>query len=131
MIVNGVTIIQNADVLCYRAFTSLPRRVSPSHTTCRKHKIAQRNLPDPRRLPSNTPPLTPLVSSNQKRKLQRLFLVQPRIAESLIPTTEILVLKTLRATRAFRDCVACEFEMYAAEEGAAVGVDAEGGGKLG
>lgn len=77
-------------------------------------------------LPSNTAPLSPLISRDQKRQFQRLFLIQARITKRLIPASQVFVLQTLRATCAFRDRIACQLEMYAAEEGTAFCVNAQG-----
>ena len=68
----------------------------------------------------------PVVSSNQERQLERLLLIQSRIAEARIICAKILGRQSLAATHTFRDGVSRKLEMHAAEVGAVLVVDAEG-----
>lgn len=71
-----------------------------------------------------------LTSSDQECQLQRLLLIQSRIAESLVPLAQVFILQTLAATRALRDSITCQLEMHATEEATTLLMDAEGRRKL-
>ena len=61
----------------------------------------------------------------KKRQLQRLLLVQPRIAVCRVVQAQILVHKALASACAFRDSVSGELQMHAAQERAVLLVDLE------
>lgn len=71
------------------------------------------------------------MSRHQKRQLQRLLLIQPRIAKRRIIQAQILIYQTLASARTLRHCIARELEMHTAEEGVVVLVDFERGRELG
>lgn len=75
--------------------------------------------------------LPPVVSSDEKRQLQSLLLVQPRIAETGVVCAEILGRQALAAAYTLCDGVAGEFQVHTPEIAAVLAVNAEGGGELG
>src|SRR5207248_8061465 len=62
---------------------------------------------------------------DQERHVDRLFGIEPRIADGVIAVVEILVRNRPRAANAFGDVLAGHFEMNAAGMGALRGVDRE------
>ena len=70
--------------------------------------------------------LLPVMPSNQKRQLERLFLVQSGIAEARVVRAEIFWRQALAATHTFCYWIASELEMDTPEVGAVLSVDAEG-----
>lgn len=57
----------------------------------------------------------PLTSSNQERQLKRLLLIQSRVAESLVPLSEILILQTHTTTSALRDRITSKLQVHTAQ----------------
>lgn len=64
-----------------------------------------------------------VVSCNQERKLQRLLLVQPWVAERRVVQTQVLVYQTFTSSSAFRHSITRELKMHATEEGVVLLVD--------
>ncbi len=97
-----------------------PRRIYrdiPSHPH-HQHPINAACLPPS---PPQKPPTSPLQIStppkplrNQKRQLQRLFLIQPRVTKTLIPTPfQIPLPQPFTPTYTFRDRLPRQLQMHA------------------
>ncbi|RBQ74745.1 hypothetical protein VDGD_21377 [Verticillium dahliae] len=72
---------------------------------------------------SGGPPLLAVVIRNQEGQLQRLLLVQSRVAEARVVGRQIVLVEVLAAAEALGHGVARELEMHAAEEAALLLVD--------
>ena len=71
------------------------------------------------------------MARNQERQLQRLLLVEPRIAVSGIVQTQVLIIKPLASTGTFCNRIACKLEVHTAQERAVLLVDLQRRGELG
>lgn len=65
------------------------------------------------------------MARDQKRQLERLFLVQAGVAISRVVNPEVLVSETFAAAHAFRDRLASELQVYPAQLTAFFLVDAK------
>ena len=73
-------------------------------------------------------PILPIMPRYKECQLQRLLLVQSRIAIRRIIQAQILVFQPNASTGALGDSLACELQMHTAEVGVVCFVDAERGG---
>ena len=67
---------------------------------------------------------------NQKRQLERLLLIQPRVTVRSIIQAQILLLEPLTPANALRDRIARQLEVHAAQVGVVFLVDLERAGEL-
>lgn len=70
------------------------------------------------------------MSRNQERQLQGLLLIQPRVTVGSVVQAQVLVIKTLASSSALSNVVTSKLKMHAAQEGAVLLVDLQGGGEL-
>ena len=67
-----------------------------------------------------------VVARDQERQLQRLLLVESRIAVGSVVQAQVIIVKTLASASAFCDRVSSKLEMHATQEGTMLLVDLEG-----
>jgi hypothetical protein len=71
------------------------------------------------------PSIRAVVSCDQERKLQRLLLVQPWIAERCVVQTQVFVYQTFTPSSALRHGITRELKMHATKEGVVLLVNLE------
>lgn len=71
------------------------------------------------------------MSRNQERQLQRLLLVEPRVAVGGVVQAQVLVVKPLASTGTFCDRIARKLQVHAAQERTMLLVDFQRRGELG
>lgn len=71
-----------------------------------------------------------LTARDQEGQLERLLLVQSRVAERFVASPKILILKPFAATRTLCDRVSRQLQVHATQEGAHSPMYREGGRQL-
>ena len=74
--------------------------------------------------------IVPIVARNQECQLQRLLLIEPRVAVTRVVETQILFSELHTSAYTLGDSFTCKFEMHTSEEGLVVLVDLKSRGKL-